>query len=425
MIQLQVLNKLLDSKDSSFLTLNNITSDYFSDYKDEFNFIKDHIDKYGKIPDKETFVSKFPNFDIIQVNEDNNYLIDELYNDKNMRMLAVTFNKVRDLLNCGKVNDAMTLYMNSSQDLSKAKHLDCIDIINDTSRYSTYVERSRDISKAYVKTGFPELDLVIGGWDRSEEYATIVARAGVGKTWWLLKSAISAAEAGLTVGIYSGEMSVTKVGYRIDTLFGHISNSQIIRGKTEIQNTYKEYIDSLKNKISGSIKVLTPNMIGGPATVSALKAFIEKENLDMLCIDQHSLLEDDRHAKTPIEKAANISRDIKNLQVIERIPIITVSQQNRESTEQGLSTKFIAQSDRIGQDSTTVIFLEQKDNILTMTLAKSRDSESYKKLQYAIDLDKGIFTYIPTESDALNGRVNQTIENQSYSSDSISGEEIF
>ena len=181
----------------------------------------------------------------------------------------------------------------------------------------------------------------------------------------------------------------------------------------------------MKNKISGSIKVLTPNMIGGPATVSTLKAFIEKENLDMLCIDQHSLLEDDRHAKTPIEKAANISRDIKNLQVIERIPIITVSQQNRESTEQGLSTKFIAQSDRIGQDSTTVIFLEQKDNILTMTLAKSRDSESYKKLQYAIDLDKGIFTYIPTESDALNGRVNQTIENQSYSSDSISGEEIF
>ena len=93
MIQLQVLNKLLDSKDISFLTLNNITSDYFSDYKDEFNFIKDHIDKYGKIPDKETFVSKFPNFDIIQVNEDNNYLIDELYNDKNMRMLAVTLIK--------------------------------------------------------------------------------------------------------------------------------------------------------------------------------------------------------------------------------------------------------------------------------------------------------------------------------------------
>ena len=33
----------------------------------------------------------------------------------------------------------------------------------------------------------------------------------------------------------------------------------------------------------------------------------------MLCIDQHSLLEDDRNARNPVEKASNISKDLKNL----------------------------------------------------------------------------------------------------------------
>lgn len=36
MIQLQVLNKILRDKDASIITLNNLTSDYFSEYPEEF-----------------------------------------------------------------------------------------------------------------------------------------------------------------------------------------------------------------------------------------------------------------------------------------------------------------------------------------------------------------------------------------------------
>ena len=85
------------------------------------------------------------------------------------------------------------------------------------------------------------------------------------------------------------------------------------------------------------------------------------------------------------------------------IPIIAVSQQNRELAENGAGTQNIAQSDRISQDSTVILFLEQSDNVLTLNLAKSRDSESFKKLKYAIDLNRGVFQYIPAEDDALQG----------------------
>lgn len=401
MIQLQVLNKILSTQDTSVLLTNNLTEDFFSDYTQEYRWLKQHLDEYGNCPDIHSFVDKFPEFDIIQVNETNRYLIDELYQDYNKRKLASVFNRVRDLINQDKIDEAMSVYTNASSDIVQSTHLDSVDIFHDTSRYNDYIDKCTSLDKYYIKTGFKELDDLIGGWDRLEELATIVARPGVGKSWVLHKVALAAAEQGLRVGIYSGEMSENKVGYRIDTLISKISNSAIMRGNDSVQLEYKKHMEELPNKFKGTIKVLTPAMINGPAGVTALRAFVEKEKLDVLCVDQHSLLEDDRKARTPVEKAANISRDLKNLQVLKHIPIISVSQQNRSDVDENTSkTANVAQSDRISQDSTVLIFLTQKDGVLTLDLVKARDSVNNKQIQYAIDLNKGLFEFVPNENTA-------------------------
>ena len=98
MIQCQCINKILADKDASFLTLNNLTEDFFSDYQKEFRYIRDHIQQYGNVPDTESFLAEFPQFDILTVNESSRYLLDELYKDYNTRSLAKTFNKIRNLL---------------------------------------------------------------------------------------------------------------------------------------------------------------------------------------------------------------------------------------------------------------------------------------------------------------------------------------
>ena len=419
MIQLQFLNKLLQTGDTSILLMNNLNDEFFSDYTNEFNWIKEHVNKYGNCPDMTSFVAKFPDFDVVEVKETISYLVDELYTDRNRRKLAKIFNKVRQLLNEDKTEEAMTLYTNAASDIVKSNHIETVDILRNTSRYDDYVEKCNDFDKYYVRTGFKELDDLIGGWDRNEELATIVARPGVGKSWVLQKIAVAAAEQGLNVGLYSGEMSENKVGFRVDTLISHLSNSGIMKGKSEIQTEYKKYMEELPSKFTGSIKVLTPAMINGVAGVTALRAFIEKEHLDILCIDQHSLLDDDRKARNPVEKAANISRDLKNLQVIKGIPIIAVSQQNRDSVDNGLTTAHVSQSDRISQDSTILIFIQQKDHVLTLNLVKSRDSGNGAKLQYAIDLDKGIFEYIADsqneeQSEALRKEYECSTEEDVY-----------
>ena len=148
-------------------------------------------------------------------------------------------------MNKGLVDDALQVYTQSQSLTSESKNLSCVDILKDTTRYQDYVDRCNDYLKFYVRTGFPELDEVIGGWDRNEELATIAARPGVGKSWVLLKCASAALEQGLQVGIYSGEMSERKVGYRFDTLVSHISNYAITKGIADVQNEYKSYIDTL------------------------------------------------------------------------------------------------------------------------------------------------------------------------------------
>ena len=426
MIQTQFINALLQRKDATMLTINNIDKDYFSDYQNEFEYIQNHLSTYGTLPDIETFVARFPNFDVINVSETADYLLDALFDDRNQRVLARTFNKIRDALNADDTQKALQIFTNSQDELNKAVHLDSVDIFKDTSRYDTYVQRSNDFNKYYVKTGFTELDRLIGGWDRVEELGVIIAPTNTGKTWLLLKTAVAAAEQGLTVGLYSGEMTENKVAYRIDTLLSHISNSKITHGNLDIQNDYKRYLDNLSNSVKGTIKVLTPSKIGGPAGVRALRAFIEKDNLDMLCIDQHSLLSDDRGARDSVQRAANISMDLKNLQVLKKIPIISVAQQNRSSDDETTGDKTkVGASYRIVQDATVAVNAEHKDNILTLSLTKSRDSANGKKLKYLLDFDTGRFDYIPEQTDGLKGAGSEALRQEFEEDVDTTGENVF
>ncbi len=411
MIQLQFLNFLLTTKDYSLITNNRLDDSFFSEYKSQFNYIVNHYNTYHNVPDKATFLSAFPDFEIIEVTENSPYLLEELYKDKNTRILANTFNDIRKLLINGDIDKAKAVYINTYDNLNSNINIGSVDLLDGEERYEQYVDKCHNFNKYFTTTGLKELDDIIGGWDRNEEVATIVARPGVGKTWVLLLSALASAKQGLTVGLYSGEMSTIKAGYRVDTLASNISNTKLTKGNISIQNEYKVYLDHLKENIPGQFRVLVPKDIGGLATVNDLRAFIEKDKLDILFIDQHSLLEDSRRGRTAVDKASNISKDLKQLQVLKGIPIISVSQQNRVSTaETGVSTEHIAQSDRISQDSTIILFLEQKDNVLTIHLVKSRDSASNKKLRYSVDFDRGILEYIPTAEEYMSEEESKNIK---------------
>ena len=429
--QLQVLNKVLQTKDFSLIELNNLTEDFFFNYRAEFNYIKNHYEKYQSVPDKLTFISIFPEFDIIEVTEPDNYLIEQLYKDYNSSFIASRFNQIKKLIEEDKTDEAVAYLVNSVDNLHQGSAIQSHDLLSDTSRYDRYLERVANHDKYYIRTGFPELDNIIGGLDRENENMVIAARTGIGKTWTLLIMAAAAVQQGLRVGIYSGEMSVDKVGYRIDTIIGGINNNVITRGiDTSVQMQYKNYLENLKKGIyskdgRGALKVLTPNDIAGPATVAALRAFVDKEHLEILFIDQYSLLEDTSRTQSSHERVANISKAVKNLQVMKRIPIVSVAQMNRTKNDDGeKDTSQIGLSDRIGQDATCVIMLDRereyldeqktqvKDDKLIMDITKSRDGGT-GKLVYKANFNTGKFLILtPNEpTDASRYEIKESYGN--------------
>ena len=146
-------------------------------------------------------------------------------------------------------------------------------------------------------------------------------------------------------------------------------------------------------------------------------------------MDQHSLLDDIRGGRSGTERATNISIDLKKLQVACDIPIITAVQQNREEKDASTgaaSTANIAQSDRIGQDATTVIAVDRKDDIMLLHVTKSRNSVSGKTFRYAVDLNRGMFEYIP-EGDGESGDSGETLKQEfdDFDPPELPGEEIF
>ena len=290
-------------------------------------------------------------------------------------------------------------------------------------------DKANNASKYYISTGFPELDKLIGGIDLKNENMVIAARTGVGKSYTALKMATAASMQGLTVGFYSGEMHEDKVASRIDTLIGHIENSSINRGNLFIQKDYGLFLDNLKKQNYGPIKVLTPPMISGPATVDTLKAFIEKEKLDILFIDQYSLLEDTSYAKTSHERVANISKAVKNMQVMYQIPIISVAQMNRTKNEDGSQdTTQIGLSDRIPQDATVLLMLDKQEKdgkcLFKINVVKSRDGGDNRQLTYDVNWNKGEFTYIPVEGDQVASKEDYENLATRYDETSSNDEEI-
>lgn len=412
MIECQCICACLERKDFSMFRLNDIDSEYFKDYKEEFKFIENHVKTYGNVPDLSTFLTRFPDFQLIEVAETEKYLIDKLKENYVYNSSVVVLKQAADKFKTIDSRDAVAFLLQKMPELNKKLSFEAVDLIsNYSSRYNKYEERANNPDKAFYKTGIPQLDSIIGGIDTQEENAIITASTGQGKSWWAIFIGMSIAKQGYKVGYYSGEMSKDLVGWRLDTMYSHLSNFKITRGNRGIKDEYKMALSKMRDEVKGQFLCATPEDFGGAPTVAKLGAFIEKYDLDALIVDQLSLVKASNNTRDRYEAFSSISTELHLLQTMKKIPIISVVQLNRGANAKDVEdpgTEHIAGSNKIIEDATLALSVKQKQpNVLELRIMKGRNCPTGSKLTFTWLIDTFELTYVQTEDDAYVNHVKQ------------------
>ena len=403
MVSLQILNKIISTKDISIITDNNLTIDYFLEYEDEYSFIKEHFDNYKNVPDTETFINKFPDFELLEVTESDRYLVDAIREEYLYSKSVPVIKKAAELLKSDS-NEASRYLQSELVNLTPNYTTPYVDIIHSNSRVEMFEDKSNNKDKWFIPTGFEELDDIIYGWQCGEEFVVIFARTGIGKSWVLVKTVQHAWEIGKNVGYISPEMSADKIGYRFDTLNNHFSNMALVRGdKSKVSiDEYRQYNEKLAEH-NNRILVSTPMDFNKQVTVGKLRTFVQANNLDMLAIDGITYMTDERYKRgdNKTTSLTNISEDLMELSCELKIPILVVVQSNRGGTEKDTpDLEDIRDSDGIAHNATKVISLNQKEEALVMKIKKNRDGKVGDKLTYLWDIDLGEFTWMPGDCDS-------------------------
>lgn len=400
MVAEQIISRVLNTSDDSIITDNMLTREYFLEFQDEFDFIFEHKEKYGNIPDKETFLAKFPEFEIIDsVNESERYLVETIREEYNYAQSVPIVQNIAKLLQTD-ANQAIEYMQEQSKILNPNYCLGGDDIIAGAKdRQEESKSRKENQKDWYFESGFPELDDIIHGIQRGEEFMVLVARLGQGKSWVLLKMCSHVWKTGFNVGYISPEMSKNMIGYRLDTLLGHFSNRGLMYGE-DIEG-YDEFIESLKN-YKNKFMVATPQDFDRKITVSKLRAWIKQNKLDLIAVDGIKYLTDERGNKNDnlTTSLTNISEDLMELSVEMGIPVLVVVQANRGGVsgadEDGTpELESIRDSDGIAHNATKVISLKQKaDEVLEMGIKKNRYGKMGSRLNWRWSIDVGKFEFL-------------------------------
>lgn len=427
MTESQILNQVINSQDASIIFNNCLENDYFPTLKDEFDFIMHHYKTYGQVPDITTFMSAFPNFALFQVTENEKFLIDKLREEHTYNVMAQVINKAADLV---QVNSFQGVDYLKGQlaNLSLSLGISSVNIIKEAdTRLQKYQQKLLGNLNFYIKSGFDELDSITNGWQRGEEFVVIMARLGIGKSWFLITTITRAWEQGYNVGFVSPEMTSDSVGYRFDTVRAHFSNQSLAWGKK--LDGYEDYVQDLKQN-NNVFMVTTPKDFNNRITVSKLKTFCEINKLDILAIDGISYLQDERanRGDNRTTELTHISEDLMQLSNDLGIPVLTVVQANRSATvdpNEAPDVSSIRDSDGIGYNATRVIALRQAGgSTMEMRIRKNRYGLTGGKVCYNWDPEHGNFIYLPVDDDGVpdhvkNNNSNNTTNGSSHNNNII------
>lgn len=252
------------------------------------------------------------------------------------------------------------------------------------------IEGIREVSEGRrrpgISTGLPGLDRLTGGGFKPGELIILAARPGVGKTTLAMEWAARAADREGTVGFFSLEMSERELWQRMAANRAAIPSHRLKTGELSAfewgkLEAARDDLQQLPLLVNDQAEISVPEIRG-----QVDRAITRYGALGLVVVDYLQLVsspKDSRAAKqNEAVRVAEISRHLKLLAKDRGVPVVVLSQLNREAEKrQGGRPQLsdLRDSGAIEQDADMVLFLHRKitpgdeqDTSAELIIAKQR-----------------------------------------------------
>lgn len=410
--EVQLINRLLDEKDYKGIILDNsVTSNDFNVCKNEFDYITDFYNKYKSVPDKETFVSKYPNFELFKVTEPTRAIVDEVFENSLFQKAVNIINTSSKLFEVNSTQGAEYLLAHVNE-LQPKVTVNAVDVMHSYDAYNVWKDKLENPCSNFVEIPFKELNDILHGFEygHDPELALFLAKSATGKSQVLSMCAEHASKLGYRVGIISPEMSKNQFFMRIVTSRTHISNRALQYGLPV--SGFKEFMDEL-NASNEHIFISDITDFNNEITLSKVHNFIKANKLDIIFIDGIKYVRPDTlvKGKTESQIQGDVCTSLLGMSNEFKIPVVGVVQARRrpngksKEDEDFVDSESVFESYMITQVCTKMVGLQKRDGILQMNISKNRNGISdVPPLLYKIDYDTLNFTYIPNLDDIKNDK---------------------
>lgn len=347
------------------------------DYRLVWEYALKHMKAHGIGPTDEAIKAQFPDYSwTFPPPEPLSYYAEQLKRKHAFNLTLKGIQSAYDNLNKREVEDAVNDLRNALRKIedATANEADLDWGATAESRYTDYLELQNNKGIDGYRTPFQTLDEATQGF-HDGEFILIVARQGVGKTWFSNLLAHKNLQDGLKVLYFTKEMPSRQIARRFDALKFRLPYQDLRSGQL---NSFKEvaWREQVQQGMAEGQLIIVGEESGG---VSHVAAKIERYKPDLVYIDGMYLMDDDQRARDNWLKIGNISRDLKKLAKRVQIPLIATVQFNRQADNSKGDASNIAYGD-IAKDADVILGLFQDEDQriahrMTLRVLKQREGQ--------------------------------------------------
>ncbi len=211
-----------------------------------------------------------------------------------------------------------------------------------------------------VPTGFTDLDHLLGGLQKSD-LAIVAGRPGMGKTSWLLTTALNAARLGRArVAIFSLEMSNEQIVQRLVSSETGINTHKLRLGELE-EREWALFVEATANLSSVQIFLDDTPALSPIQMRTKCRRLYSEHGLDLVMVDYLQLMTSGAgHSENRVQEISYISRNLKQIARELNIPVLAAAQLSRaveQRQDKRPQLSDLRESGSIEQDADIVMFI--------------------------------------------------------------------